>query len=249
MWPFSYISRGLRPGADGAPWLDSAALGASVAAEPDPAKANPMSLDAVLSRIDDDLPQALDRLMALLRIPSISTDPAYKAECARAADWVVDELHALGVDAEARATPGHPMVVGHHKGAGRHLLFYGHYDVQPVDPLHLWTRDPFDPAVEETARGQVIRARGAGDDKGQFMTFLEACRAWKAVLGTLPGNITFLFEGEEESGSPSLMCSIPDDHIDPRRSALFMARSVTRRCLAMTRPPSSPCCAGCWAKS
>ncbi len=165
-----------------------------------------MTLDAVLARIDDDLPQALDRLMELLRIPSISTDPAYKPDCARAADWLVADLQALGFDAASRATPGHPMVVAHGgDGTGRHLLFYGHYDVQPVDPLSLWDRDPFDPQVETTAKGKVIRGRGSSDDKGQLMTFLEACRAWKAVHGTLPGKLTIFLEGEEESGSPSLI--------------------------------------------
>ncbi len=163
-----------------------------------------MSLDAVLARIDADLPAATERLMALLRIPSISTDPAYKADCARAADWLVADLRGLGFDAAARPTPGHPMVVGH-GGEGRSLLFYGHYDVQPVDPLDLWHRDPFDPALEETPKGTVIRGRGACDDKGQLMTFVEACRAWKSVHGTLPARITMFFEGEEESGSPSLV--------------------------------------------
>ena len=164
-----------------------------------------MSLDAVLARIDADLPQALDRLMALLRIPSISTDPAYKADCARAADWLVEDLRSLGFEAASRPTPGHPMVVAHGGTGGRHLLFYGHYDVQPVDPLDLWARDPFDPAIEETPKGKVIRARGSSDDKGQLMTFLEACRAWKAVHGSLPCRLTIFLEGEEESGSPSLI--------------------------------------------
>jgi acetylornithine deacetylase/succinyl-diaminopimelate desuccinylase-like protein len=164
-----------------------------------------MTLDATLARIDADLPQALDRLMHLLRIPSISTDPAYKADCARAADWLVDDLRSLGFDAASRPTTGHPMVVGHCDGPGRHILFYGHYDVQPVDPLNLWHRDPFDPAIEDTPKGQVIRARGSSDDKGQLMTFLEACRAWKAIHGTLPGKLTIFLEGEEESGSPSLI--------------------------------------------
>ncbi len=164
-----------------------------------------MSVDPVLARLDADLPQALDRLMALLRIPSISTDPAYAGDCARAADWLVEDLKGLGATAESRPTPGHPMVVGH-IGEGRpHLLFYGHYDVQPVDPLTLWHRDPFDPAIEKTDRGEVIRARGASDDKGQLMTFVEACRAWIAEHGELPCRITFFFEGEEESGSPSLI--------------------------------------------
>ena len=164
-----------------------------------------MTLETVLSRIDATMPQALERLFDLLRIPSISTDPAYKADCDRAADWLVADLRSLGIAAEKRATPGHPMVVGHVDGPGPHLLFYGHYDVQPVDPLPLWTRDPFDPHVEDTAKGPVIRGRGTADDKGQLMTFIEACRAWKHVHGSLPCRITFFLEGEEESGSPSLV--------------------------------------------
>jgi acetylornithine deacetylase/succinyl-diaminopimelate desuccinylase-like protein len=164
-----------------------------------------MSLDATLARIDETLTEALDRLMALLRIPSISTDPAYKPDCARAADWLVEDLKSLGFDARAAATPGHPMVVGHGGDGQRHLLFYGHYDVQPVDPLPLWNRDPFDPVIEDTAKGPVIRARGSSDDKGQLMTFIEACRAWKHVHGSLPGKLTIFLEGEEESGSPSLI--------------------------------------------
>ncbi|ASP21857.1 succinyl-diaminopimelate desuccinylase [Antarctobacter heliothermus] len=164
-----------------------------------------MSLDATLSQIDSDLPAALDRLMALLRIPSISTDPAYADKCQQAADWLVADLKSLGIAAETRETPGHPMVVGHVEGDGPHVLFYGHYDVQPVDPLTLWDRDPFDPQIEDTAKGKVIRGRGASDDKGQLMSFVEACRAWKSVHGTMPCRITFFFEGEEESGSPSLI--------------------------------------------
>ncbi|WGW02689.1 M20/M25/M40 family metallo-hydrolase [Tropicibacter oceani] len=164
-----------------------------------------MSLDPVLSRIDADLSAATDRLFDLLRIPSISTDPAYKSDCDRAADWLVADLASFGIEASKRPTPGHPMVVGHVKGDGPHVLFYGHYDVQPVDPLDLWDRDPFDPAIEDTAKGKVIRARGSSDDKGQLMTFVEACRAWKSVHGALPCSITFFFEGEEESGSPSLI--------------------------------------------
>ncbi|MBM1814554.1 M20/M25/M40 family metallo-hydrolase [Pseudosulfitobacter pseudonitzschiae] len=168
-----------------------------------------MSLDATLAHIDANLSQATDRLLELLRIPSISTDPDFADNCDTAADWLVADLQSIGVDATKRATPGHPMVVGHvdgdADGNGPHLLFYGHYDVQPVDPLELWDRDPFDPQVEDTPKGKVIRGRGAADDKGQLMTFVEACRAWKAVNGTLPCRITFFFEGEEESGSPSLV--------------------------------------------
>ncbi|MBL9061664.1 M20/M25/M40 family metallo-hydrolase [Tabrizicola sp.] len=162
-------------------------------------------LDAVLSRIDETLPQSLDRLMELLRIPSISTDPAYKADCARTAEALAADLNTLGFTARAAATPGHPMVVAHGGEGKRHILFYGHYDVQPVDPLDLWDRPPFDPELQDTPKGKVIRARGASDDKGQLMTFIEACRAWKHVHGTLPGKLTIFLEGEEESGSPSLV--------------------------------------------
>ncbi|MEI4470509.1 M20/M25/M40 family metallo-hydrolase [Frigidibacter sp. MR17.24] len=163
------------------------------------------ALDSVLDRIDQDLPQAVDRLIELLRIPSISTDPAFNADSARAADWLGKDLAAIGFDASVRPTPGQPMVMGRHQGPGRHILFYGHYDVQPVDPLSLWDRDPFDPELQDTPGGKVIRGRGASDDKGQLMTFIEACRAWKAVHGSLPGNLTIFLEGEEESGSPSLV--------------------------------------------
>lgn len=164
-----------------------------------------MTLDPVLARIDDQLDASVGRLMDLLQIPSISTDPAFADHCDAAADWLVADLETLGISASKRQTPGHPMVVGHIDGPGPHLLFYGHYDVQPVDPLDLWDRDPFDPELQEGPNGRVIRGRGAADDKGQLMTFVEACRAWKDVHGVLPCKITFLFEGEEESGSPSLV--------------------------------------------
>ena len=164
-------------------------------------------LSPVLDRIDANLDASLERLFALVRIPSISTDPAYAQECRRAAQWLVDDLKTIGFEASVRDTPGHPMVVAHHDGpAGSpHVLFYGHYDVQPVDPLSLWDADPFDPKIKELEPGRkVITGRGSSDDKGQLMLFVEACRAWKEVHGSLPCRITLLFEGEEESGSPSV---------------------------------------------
>ena len=166
-----------------------------------------MSLDPVLDRIDADLPDAIDRLLELLRIPSISTDPAFAEDCQKAADWLVDDLKTIGFQADKRLTPGHPMVVAHAAGPSDtpHLMFYGHYDVQPVDPLDLWDTPPFEPALENTPAGKVIRGRGSSDDKGQLMTFVEACRAWIAVHGSLPARISLFFEGEEESGSPSLI--------------------------------------------
>ncbi|WP_394198050.1 M20/M25/M40 family metallo-hydrolase [Litoreibacter albidus] len=164
-----------------------------------------MTLDNVLDQVDGDLESSVARLLELLRIPSISTDPAYKGDCDAAADWLVDDLKSIGFDVSKRPTTGHPMVVAHADGDGPHVLFYGHYDVQPVDPLSLWDNPPFEPALEETAKGPVIRGRGSSDDKGQLMTFVEACRAWKVVHGTLPAKISLFFEGEEESGSPSLV--------------------------------------------
>lgn len=173
-----------------------------------------MSLAPVLAQIDADLDESIARLFHLLRIRSISTDPVYKEECEKAANWLVNQLTLLGADAKKCDTPGHPMVLGEAfpaSAAGKpHVLFYGHYDVQPVDPIDLWDREPFDPAIEVTDRGKVIRARGAADDKGQLMTFIEACRAWKSVHGDFPCRITFFFEGEEESGSPSLVPFMKD---------------------------------------
>ncbi len=162
-------------------------------------------LNQILDQLDSDQDAALARLFNLLRIESVSTDPAYKESCTAAADWLVDDLKSIGFEASRRDTTGHPMVVAHSGGSGPHILFYGHYDVQPVDPLELWDRPPFDPALEETENGKVIRGRGASDDKGQLMTFIEACRAFKTVTGALPANISILLEGEEESGSPSLI--------------------------------------------
>lgn len=163
------------------------------------------NLESILAKANDSQPAALKRLFELLRIESVSTDSAYAVECVNAADWLVAQLNDIGFNASRRDTDGHPMVVAHSGGEGRHILFYGHYDVQPVDPLDLWDRPPFDPVIEDTPNGKVIRARGASDDKGQLMTFVEACRAWKDVTGELPGNISILFEGEEESASPSLV--------------------------------------------
>ena len=163
-------------------------------------------LDQVLAKIDADLDSSLQRLFQWLRIPSISTDPAYKEHCRKAGQWLVDELKGLGVEASLRETGGHPAVVGHAaSGTKPHVLFYGHYDVQPVDPLDLWETPPFEPKIATLPDGRkVISARGACDDKGQVMTFLEACRAWKAVSGSLPLGITFLVEGAEEDGSKFL---------------------------------------------
>ncbi|MBD2748100.1 M20/M25/M40 family metallo-hydrolase [Microvirga sp. BT688] len=163
-------------------------------------------LDQVLQRIDSDLDSSLERLFQWLKVPSISTDPAYKDHCRKAGQWLVDELKSIGIEASLRETGGHPAVVGHAQGDAKlHVLFYGHYDVQPVDPLELWETPPFEPRMITLPDGRkAISARGSSDDKGQVMTFVEACRAWKAETGSLPINITFLVEGAEEDGSKFL---------------------------------------------
>jgi acetylornithine deacetylase/succinyl-diaminopimelate desuccinylase-like protein len=179
-------------------------------------------LQPVLDRIDADFDNSLERLFTLLRIKSISADPAFAGDCKAAAEHLARDIVTLGFAAEVRPTAGHPAIVATsngNDGARPHVLFYGHYDVQPVDPLNLWHRPPFEPAVTDHADGRkIIVARGAEDDKGQLMTFVEACRAWKSVTGSLPLDVTIVIEGEEEIGSknfvPFLEANKKDLHAD-----------------------------------
>jgi len=163
---------------------------------------------AVLARIDATLDAAQGRLFDLLRIPSISTDPAHAPDMRRAAEWLRADLAGLGMTAEVMPTAGHPVVLAQHPGPpgskAPRVLFYGHYDVQPADPLELWHSPPFEPQLVDGPRGKRIVARGAVDDKGQAMMFVEALRAWKDVGGGIPVPVTILLEGEEEVGSPNL---------------------------------------------
>jgi acetylornithine deacetylase/succinyl-diaminopimelate desuccinylase-like protein len=175
------------------------------------------ALETVLARLDASTDAALERLFAFLRIPSVSTDPAYDAGCRQAADWCAAQLGEIGFTVQVRPTTGKPMVVGHWRSPAAdaaHVLFYGHYDVQPADPLDLWETPAFEPRLaDDPVNGKIIVARGSSDDKGQVMTFIEACRAWFAETGALPASVSVLIEGEEECGSPSLPAFL-DAHAD-----------------------------------
>ncbi|MCB1022614.1 MAG: M20/M25/M40 family metallo-hydrolase, partial [Acidobacteria bacterium] len=159
----------------------------------------------VLAYYEQGRERFLEGLKALLRIPSISALPEHKGDVRRAADFLADELRAMGVEnVRLVEGSGHPIILGERNDApGKPTLaLYGHYDVQPPDPLDEWKSPPFEPAV----RGDNLYARGAVDDKGQVATFLEALRAWHDATGAPAGGVRFtvLLEGEEESGSVNL---------------------------------------------
>ncbi|MEX1016697.1 MAG: dipeptidase [Phycisphaeraceae bacterium] len=159
-----------------------------------------------LAQLDAARDAAVDRLKALLAIPSVSTDPAYADHVRTAANWVADHLRTSGLTPEVLPTAGHPVVYAATTDAqvanptAPRLLFYGHYDVQPPDPVAKWTSPPFEP----TLRDGALYARGASDDKGQVLCFLEALRAYHDAGEKLPCHVTVLIEGEEECGSVSL---------------------------------------------
>ncbi|MGO8750134.1 MAG: dipeptidase [Thermoguttaceae bacterium] len=142
-----------------------------------------------------------------LRIPSVSADPARKADMERAARWVADRLRPLGFAVEIIPTAGPPLVYAEspHVAGKPTALVYGHYDVQPAEPLELWVSPPFEPAVRE---GNLY-ARGATDDKGQVLTHVFGAQSWIATQGRLPLNVKFLIEGEEEVGSAALEAYLP----------------------------------------
>ncbi len=162
---------------------------------------------------------AIGRLVEWLRIPSISTDPKHAKDCVAAAKWAGEQLTAAGLKVEICPTgtagkPGHPIVLATAGGdadyAGPHVLFYGHYDVQPCDPLELWESPPFEPVIRPARKGEKggerVVARGAVDDKGQVLMFIEALHAALATTGKPAGGVklTVMLEGEEESGSANL---------------------------------------------
>jgi acetylornithine deacetylase/succinyl-diaminopimelate desuccinylase-like protein len=163
-------------------------------------------LEKVLSSIDARKSDSIENLKEFLRIPSVSTKPEHKPDMLRCAQWVCDQLHKASFEASVMATAGHPVVVAknRHQPGRPTVLFYGHYDVQPPEPLELWKTPPFEPTVRKDDTGHdAIFARGAVDDKGQVWAHIEAVQCWQQH-GGVPVNITMLIEGEEEIGSPSL---------------------------------------------
>ena len=163
------------------------------------------TLDRVLDHIDASFDASLERLKTLLRVPSVSTDPAHTGDVAACAELAASMLREAGLETTVYTTSGHPMVVATGGNPdGPHVLYYGHYDVQPADPIELWDTAPFEPTMAGEGDERRIVCRGAADDKGQLMMFIEAMRAWHEVGDGMPLRITVLLEGEEESGSPSL---------------------------------------------
>jgi acetylornithine deacetylase/succinyl-diaminopimelate desuccinylase-like protein len=172
-------------------------------------------LNTVLQKIDANRAQSLEGLKTFLRIPSVSTKPEHAPDMQRCAQFVADQLTACGFAPHIHPTPGHPIVVAknQHQPNRPTVLIYGHYDVQPPEPLDQWTTPPFDPTVRKDENGfDAIYARGAVDDKGQVWCHVEALRAYHAaglstsvdMSSALPLNITLLIEGEEEIGSINL---------------------------------------------
>jgi acetylornithine deacetylase/succinyl-diaminopimelate desuccinylase-like protein len=161
-------------------------------------------LERSLDYARDHQQQHLNELIEFLRIPSVSTLPEHRADVQRAAEWLAENMRRAGLSAvEVFPTAGHPVVYGEWMGAGPDaptVLVYGHYDVQPVDPIDLWDSPPFEPEI----RDGELYARGASDDKGQLFVHVKAAEAMLNATGGLPVNVKMLFEGEEEIGSPHL---------------------------------------------
>ncbi len=162
----------------------------------------PTPLDQIDRYLADNADRHLAELKQFLRIPSVSADSRHKPDVRKAADFVMSHFRSASLDAELVETAGHPICYGHWlKAVGAPtVLIYGHYDVQPPDPLDKWISPPFEPTV----RDACLYARGATDDKGQVFTHIKSIEAWMKVAGTLPINVKFIIEGEEEVGSNNL---------------------------------------------
>lgn len=173
--------------------------------------------------INDNRNRYESELMDWLKIPSISTDPAYKADVKRGAEWLAERFRNLKFKTELIETCGHPLVFAEAPSVpgAPTVLVYGHYDVQPPDPLDEWVTPPFQPSIRE---GKVF-ARGATDDKGQMITHLFGAEAWIKTAGKLPVNLKFLIEGEEECGSEGLYEFLAGKYDSPQRTAQQMIQA------------------------
>lgn len=170
---------------------------------------NPAGLPAINQWVNENAERLLEELFALIRIPSISTLPEHAGDVRRAAEFTAEALRAAGMEnVEIIPTDRHPLIYADwlHAPGKPTVLCYGHYDVQPPDPLELWETPPFEPTV----RNGNIYARGAVDDKGQMYAHIKAIEALKALNGTFPLNLKFLIEGEEEIGGASIAKYVPE---------------------------------------
>ncbi len=164
-----------------------------------------------------------DELCDLLRIPSVSADSKHKADVRKAGEWVLKQFQSLGLRAEMIETAGHPLVYAESPAVPGvpTVLVYGHYDVQPPDPLADWISPPFKP----TRRNGDIYARGATDDKGQMLTHVKSAEAWLKTLGKLPVQLKFLIEGEEEVGSENI-CKFVKPTIRTNCAAMWPSSAI-----------------------
>jgi acetylornithine deacetylase/succinyl-diaminopimelate desuccinylase-like protein len=176
-------------------------------------------LEKVLQAIESQKEQSLKTLCEFLRIPSVSANPRHAEDMRRCARWVADQLVVAGLRSEIRLTGGHPIVTAKnvHQPDRPTVLFYGHYDVQPPEPLEQWVSPPFEPAV----RNGAVYARGAVDDKGQVWANIAALAAWHQHGGGAPVNLVVLIEGEEEVGSENLERFV-SDHRDELRADIVV---------------------------
>ena len=196
-------------------------------------------LESVLKSIDARRERTLGGLIEFLRIPSVSTKPDHAPHMRHCANWLAERLHAARLKADVRPTGGHPIVLAknEHRPGRPTVLFYGHYDVQPPEPLDKWTSPPFEPAV----RNGAIYARGAVDDKGQVWANVEAVTVWQEA-GGLPVNLTMLIEGEEEIGSENLERFVAAHHSELAADVVLVcdtgqfARGVPANHLRPARP-------------
>lgn len=168
-----------------------------------------MSLDRIDAYLERHAGDFEEQLKELIRIPSVSAQPDHDPDTRRAAEFIRDDLAAMGLDARIIPTKRHPIVYAESLGApGKPtVLIYGHYDVQPPEPLEPWTSPPFEPTV----RNGNLYARGATDDKGQMFTHLKAVEAWLKTTGGLPVNVKILIEGEEEIGGSNLEAYVAEN--------------------------------------